>query len=61
MWQLSERTIGQWLEYWAEKTPEKEYIVFSDRDLRWNFKMFNERVDSLAKGLRAMGVKKAHT
>lgn len=58
MWQLSERTIGQWLEYWAEKTPEKEYIVFSDRDLRWNFKMFNERVDSLAKGLMAIGVKK---
>lgn len=46
------------MEYWAEKTPEKEYIVFSDRDLRWNFKMFNERVDSLAKGLMAIGVKK---
>ena len=22
--QLSERTLGGWLEYWAEKTPDKE-------------------------------------
>ena len=58
MWQLSERTIGQWLEYWAEKTPEKEYIVYSDRNLRWTFRYFNQRVDELAKGLMTIGVKK---
>ena len=26
---LSERTLGQWLEHWAETTPDKEYIVYS--------------------------------
>ena len=58
MQQLSERTLGQWLEYWAEKTPDKEYIVYSDRDLRFTWKVFNERVDNLAKGLLSIGVKK---
>ena len=58
MWQLSERTIGQWLEYWTAKDPEKEFIVYSDRDMRWSYKMFNERVDNLAKGLMNIGVKK---
>ena len=42
--QLSERTLGGWLEYWAEKTPDKEYIVYSDRDLRFTWSKFNERV-----------------
>ena len=55
---LSERTLGQWLEYWAETTPDKEYIVYSDRDLRFTWSKFNERVDNLAKGLISIGVKK---
>ena len=57
MYQLSERTIGQWLEYWAENDPDKEYIVYSDRNLRWTYRYFNSRVDELAKGLMAIGVK----
>ena len=55
---LSERTLGQWLEHWAATTPDKEYIVYSDRDLRFTWSKFNERVDNLAKGLLAIGVKK---
>lgn len=55
--QLSERTVGGWLEYWAEKTPDKEYIVYSDRDLRFTWKEFDERVNNMAKGLLAIGVK----
>jgi acyl-CoA synthetase (AMP-forming)/AMP-acid ligase II len=31
---LSDRTLGDWLEHWAQQTPDKEYIVYSDRDLR---------------------------
>ncbi len=58
MIQLSERTLGQWLEYWAETTPDREYIVYSDRDLRFTWKEFNQRVDNLAKGLIAIGVEK---
>jgi fatty-acyl-CoA synthase len=53
---LSERTIGQWLEYWAEATPDGEYVVYSDRDLRFTWKEFDERVDTMAKGLIAIGV-----
>ena len=30
---LYERTLGQWLEHWAATTPDKEYIVYSDRNL----------------------------
>ena len=56
--ELHTRTLGQWLEHWAETTPDKEYIVYSDRDLRFTWSKFNERVDNLAKGLIAIGVKK---
>ena len=55
--ELSDRTLGDWLEYWAEKTPDKEYIVYSDRDLRFTWSAFNKRVDNMAKGLLAIGIK----
>ena len=55
---LFERTLGDWLEHWAEVTPDKEYIVYSDRDLRFTWSQFNDRVDNLAKGLLAIGVTK---
>ena len=58
MYQLSERTLGDWLEHWAQETPDKEYIVYSDRDLRFTWKQFNERVDDMARGLIAIGVTK---
>lgn len=58
MIQLSEKTLGDYLEYWAEHTPDKEYIVYSDRNLRFTWKEFNERVDDMAKGLIAIGVTK---
>ena len=56
--QLYERTLGDWLEHWAETTPDKEYLVYSDRNLRFTWKQFNQRVDNMAKGLLAIGVKK---
>ncbi|MFA6768677.1 MAG: AMP-binding protein [Parabacteroides sp.] len=54
--ELTKRTVGQWLEYWAEKTPDKEYLVYSDRNIRFTYAEFNHRVDNLAKGLIAIGV-----
>lgn len=54
--QLSEKTIGEWLEYWAEKTPDNEFMVYSDRNLRFTWKQFNERVDTLAKSMLSLGV-----
>lgn len=58
MVQLSEKTLGDYLEDWAEHTPDKEYVVYSDRDLRFTWKEFNARVDDMAKGLIAIGVTK---
>ena len=54
--QLSARTLGDWLEYWAQKTPDKEYIVYSDRNLRFTWKTFDERVNNMANGLLSIGV-----
>jgi len=54
--QLSNKTVGDWLEYWAEQTPDKEYIVYSDRNLRFTWKTFNDRVNNMAKGLISIGV-----
>ena len=55
---LYERTLGQWLEHWATNTPDKEYIVYSDRNLRFTWSQFNRRVDDMAKGLIAIGVER---
>ena len=46
------------MEHWAQVSPDKEYIVYSDRDLRFTWKQFNERVDDMARGLIAIGVTK---
>ena len=54
--QLFDKTLSDWLEYWAAETPDKEYIVYSDRNLRFTWKTFNERVDNMAKGLISIGV-----
>ena len=56
--QLSEKTLGEYLEYWAEHTPDREYVVYSDRALRFSWQEFNERVDDMARGLIAIGVTK---
>ena len=56
--QLFDRTLGDWLEHWAAITPDKEYLVYSDRNLRFTWKEFDNRVNDLAKGLLAIGIKK---
>lgn len=56
--QLYDRTLGDWLEHWAAETPDHEYIVFSDRNLRFTWSAFNQRVDNMAKGMLAIGVPK---
>ncbi len=55
---LFDRTIGGWLEKWAAETPNKEAIVYSDRNLRFTYSQLNRRVDDLAKGFMAIGVTK---
>jgi len=55
---LSNKTLGDWLEFWAEKSPNHEYVVYSDRNLRFTWSEFNLRVDNMSKGLMAIGVTK---
>ncbi len=54
--ELTNKTLGAYLEEWAEKMPEKDCIVYPDRNLRFSWKEFNDRVDRLAKGLLAAGL-----
>ena len=42
--QLQDKTLGQWMEHWAETTPDKEYLVYSDRDLRFTWKEFKSQI-----------------
>lgn len=56
--QLFDRTLGQWLEHWAAVSPDKECMVYSDRNLRFSWKELDERVNNIAKGLIAIGVGK---
>ena len=55
---LIENTLGELLEKWASETPDHEFIVYPDRNLRFTYSQFNDRVDKLAKGLISIGVKK---
>jgi len=50
-------TLGDLLEKWAHETPDHEFIVYPDRNLRFTYARFNDRVDRLAKGLINIGIK----
>jgi len=56
--ELIDTTFGQFLEQWATLTPNKDFIVYPDRGLRFSYSTFNERVDNLAKALLHLGLKK---
>src|SRR5665647_2731647 len=52
-------TIGQYFERQVAADPNRDFVVYPDRDLRWSYAEFNERVNRLAKGLLAIGIGKA--
>jgi len=54
----TELTIGQYFDTVVAKQPDHDFIVYPDRDLRWTYGEFDERVTALAKGLLAIGLKK---
>ncbi len=58
--ELIDATLGGLLEKWAADTPDADFIVYSDRGLRFSYAQFNERVDNLAKGLISIGVGPGH-
>jgi fatty-acyl-CoA synthase len=55
--ELLEYTFGDLLEKWALEIPDHEFIVYPDRNLRFTYSQFNQRVNQLAKGLISIGVK----
>ena len=55
---FSELTIGDFLEEMVEKDPNQEFMVYPDRDLRFTYQEFDERVNLLAKGFLEIGIKK---
>ena len=54
---LIEKTLGELLEKWAHETPDHEFIIYPDRNLRFTYAQFNDRVDKLAIGLISIGVR----
>ncbi|MEG2646653.1 MAG: AMP-binding protein [Mucinivorans sp.] len=54
---MTERTLHDWLEYWAKEQPEHDFMVFPDRNLRLSYAEFNLRADRFAKGLLHIGVR----
>ena len=55
--ELIEKTFGQFLEQWATETPDKDFIVYPDRNLRFSYAEFNIRVNNLAKALLQIGMR----
>jgi fatty-acyl-CoA synthase len=55
--QLLDSTLGEMLEKWAYKTPDNDFMIYPDRNLRFTYGEFNKRVDALAKGLLFIGIK----
>jgi fatty-acyl-CoA synthase len=51
-------TLGRVLEAQVARQPNKEFMVYADRNLRFTYAEFDRRVNCLAKGLLAIGLKK---
>ncbi len=55
---MIELTLNQLLHEKAAADPDHDFMVYSDRGLRFSYREFNERVDNLACGLYSLGVRK---
>ena len=51
-------TVGRQLELVAQRFPDREAVVYTDRPYRRTWKEFNDECDRIAKGFLAHGVKK---
>jgi len=51
-------TLGGVLEGQVARQPDREFMVYPDRNLRFTYAEFDRRVNALAKGLLAIGLKK---
>ena len=55
---LIENSLGEFYEKQVALDPDHEFVVYPDRNLRFTYGQFNKRVNNLAKGLLAIGIKK---
>ena len=55
---LREKTLGDILDQTIAKCPDNDAVVYVDRDYRLTWKEFGAEVDTLARGLMALGVKR---
>lgn len=55
---MIELSLNQLLRQKTSENPENEFLVYSDRDLRFSYAKFDQRVDDLACGLYSLGIKK---
>ena len=58
MAELVYQTIGQLLDEQAEKYPQREALVYADRDLRMTYEELNRQSRLVARGLMALGIEK---
>ena len=49
-------TLGSILSRFAHDTPDKDFMVFPDRSLRFTYGEFDDRVNTLARGMLAIGI-----
>ena len=56
--ELLDYTLSKILRVQTKKNPHQEFMVYSDRDLRFSYGEFDKRVDDLACALLAIGLKK---
>ncbi len=56
--QLINDTLGGLFEKQVQMNPDHEFMIYPDRDLRFTYGEFDDRVNRLAKGLLAIGIKK---
>jgi acyl-CoA synthetase (AMP-forming)/AMP-acid ligase II len=55
---FTEDTIGDLFEKEVKNHPERDFIIYPDRDLKFTYKDFDERVNIFAKGLLSLGITK---
>lgn len=56
--ELLNHTFGSILSHYATTTPDSEFIVYPDRNLRLTYSQFDKRSDTLAKSLLYIGVQR---
>ena len=55
---LLEKTLGQVLDETARKYPNNDALVYVDKDIRYTYAEFKQKVEQLAKGLIKLGINK---